>query len=187
MKISKLAFLYVLLISVFAITACDDDDPVIENEEEVITTLTFVLTPDGGGDVQTFNFVDLDGDGGTDPVITNATLSANTTYSGSLTLLNESETPAEDITAEIEEDDDEHQFFFSSSIADLSVMATDTDGNGDPVGLSSQLTTGAAGTGTLTITLIHEPDKGATGVADGDITNAGGETDIEVTFDVTVQ
>ena len=33
------------------------------------------------------------------------------TYSGTMTLLNESETPAEDITIEIQEEDDEHQFF----------------------------------------------------------------------------
>ena len=38
-----------------------------------------------------------------------------------------------------------------------------------------------------TITLRHEPAKTATGVSGGDITNAGGETDIEVVFDVTVE
>ena len=37
------------------------------------------------------------------------------------------------------------------------------------------------------MTLRHEPAKDASGVAAGDITNAGGETDIEVTFDVTVE
>jgi len=53
--------------------------------------------------------------------------------------------------------------------------------------LANTLTTDAAGSGTITVILRHEPDKGASGVNDGDITNAGGETDIEVTFDVTVQ
>jgi len=74
------------------------------------------------------------------------------------------------------------------------------DADGNPVGLSSTLTTGAAGSGTLTVTLRHEPMKSATGVtlrhepmksatgvADGDITNAGGETDIEIVFPVDVQ
>ena len=34
----------------------------------------------------------------------------------------------------------------------------------------------------MTVILRHEPDKAGAGVSDGDITNAGGETDIEVTF-----
>jgi len=37
------------------------------------------------------------------------------------------------------------------------------------------------------VTLRHQPDKGAIGVSDGDITNAGGETDIEVLFDVIIE
>jgi len=39
----------------------------------------------------------------------------------------------------------------------------------------------------VTITLRHEPAKDATGVSDGDITNAGGETDISVNFPVEIQ
>ena len=35
--------------------------------------------------------------------------------------------------------------------------------------------------------LRHEPDKSAAGVSSGDITNAGGETDIEVSFNVIIE
>ena len=42
------------------------------------------------------------------------------------------------------------------------------------------------GNGTITVILRHEPDKDASGVSNGDITNAGGETDIEVVFNVEV-
>ena len=49
------------------------------------------------------------------------------------------------------------------------------------------LTTGDAASGNITIILRHEPVKDAEGVSDGDITNAGGETDISVTFPVVVQ
>ena len=38
------------------------------------------------------------------------------------------------------------------------------------------------GHGQFTVTLRHEPDKSAQGVSAGDITNAGGETDIEVSL-----
>ncbi|MGB0425105.1 MAG: type 1 periplasmic binding fold superfamily protein, partial [Flavobacteriales bacterium] len=85
------------------------------------------------------------------------------------------------------EEDEEHQFFFSSDLTGATTSYSDMDSNGNPVGLSSVLQTNDAETGTLTITLRHEPNKEGTGVSDGDITNAGGETDIEVTFNVDIQ
>lgn len=178
-----------IFISLIIIVSCSDDpeDPIVENEEEVITTLTYTLTPSEGGSAVVLTYQDLDGDGAGEPTITNGTLSAATVYSGVLTLLNETEDPAESITEEIDEEDDEHQFFFSSTITDLEVVYADTDGDGNPVGLATTLTTSAAGSGTLTITLRHEPEKSATGVASGDITSAGGETDISVTFTITVE
>ena len=167
--------------------SCEKDDPEPPVEEEVITTLTYTLSPDGGGADVVLSFVDLDGDGGNDPVITGGTLSANTTYSGSIVLLNETETPAEDVTEEIEEEDEEHQFFFETTVSGLSIAYNDTDEDGNPIGLSSSVTTGSASSGTITVTLRHEPDKNASGVSDGNIANAGGETDIEVVFSVEVQ
>ena len=47
--------------------------------------------------------------------------------------------------------------------------------------------TGAASVGTLKVTLRHEPNKSAAGVVGGDITNAGGETDIEVEFPIVIE
>jgi hypothetical protein len=175
------------LFSILFFTACEKEDPVIPNEEELITTLVYTLTPEGGGNPVVFSFQDLDGDGGDAPVIVNGTLAANTTYAGALSLLNETETPAESISEEVEEEADEHQFFFSVSGVDATVSYADADGNGNPIGLASTVVAGAVSSGTLIITLRHEPAKSASGVSDGDITNAGGETDIEVTFDVTVQ
>ena len=64
---------------------------------------------------------------------------------------------------------------------------SDQDNDGNPLGLLFELTTGDAGNESYTITLRHEPDKTAAGVSGGDITNAGGETDIEVVFDVVVE
>lgn len=161
--------------------------PEPEMEEEVITTLTYTLTSADGSDTAVFTFQDLDGDGGNAPEITGGTLLSNTTYNGQLTLLNESETPIESITEEIEEEDDEHQFFFSSSDASVTVSYDDVDENNAPVGLSSILTTTITGTTNLTITLRHEPSKDAENVSAGDITNAGGSTDIEATFPITIQ
>ena len=106
-------------------------------------------------------FKDLDGDGGNAPIINGGELADSTTYIGSLTLLNEAETPAEDITAEIREEDKEHQFFFQTDIEGLSVDYTDQDPDGNPIGLSTTLKTVRANSGNLTIILRHEPSKSA--------------------------
>lgn len=182
-------FFVLLFGSLVFFSGCDDDDqPMPPNEEELITTLTYTLTPSTGGAPVVFTFQDLDGDGGNAPVITNGTLQAGVTYTGALSVLNESETPTEDITEEIEEEDAEHQFFFAvGSGLNLAISYTDADADGNPVGLATTAVAGAASSGNLTITLRHEPNKTAAGVRDGDMTNAGGETDIEVTFAVTIQ
>ena len=190
MKLNKLLIL--LIIGFVSFSSCKKDDPVtpvIPNEEEVITTLTYTLTPAGGGTPVVLTFQDLDGDGGDAPTITDdAILQANSTYNGSVGLLNETEDPAEDIGLEVLEESLEHQFFFQSSIQGLTIAYADVDELGmNPLGLQSTLTTGGVGSGSITITLKHEPSKDAPGVSDGDISEAGGETDIEVTFPIDVQ
>ena len=137
-----LPFYFLMLVVGLCFTACNSDDEATpeENEEEVITTLTYTLAS-SSGDVAIMSFVDLDGDGGNAPVVTGGTLTANTTYTGDIVLLNQAETPAEDVTAEIREEDADHQFFFSTTIAGLSVAYGDQDGDGNPVGLATTVTT----------------------------------------------
>lgn len=177
------------LAGALAFSACDDDDdPTPVNEEEVITTATLTLSPAVGGGIPVMmSFRDLDGDGGNAPIITGGTLAANISYNYTLVLLNEQATPAENITTEVEEEGDEHQFFFRPTGVNLSHSYGDVDENSRPIGITGTLTAGAASTGTLTVTLRHEPNKTAEGVLAGNITNAGGETDIEVIFPVTVR
>lgn len=159
----------------------DDDNPVAVDEEEVITTMTITLSE--GTNTVTLQTRDLDGDGPEAPVITTGNLAANTTYSGAIVLLNETETPADNITLEVVEEDDEHQFFFSASGAITSTAYADEDGDGNPLGLSFTLTTGDAGNGVLQVTLRHEPKK----PNDGTLADAGGETDIAQSFNLTVE
>ena len=186
MKNLKFIFIVNILFTVLFLNSCKDDDQIDMNDEEVITTLTYTLTTTSG-DVVTLSFLDLDGDGGDDPIITGGILQSNMSYIGVLDLKNEAETPAESITEEIEEEALEHQFFFTVTGANLTVGYADEDDNGNPLGLVTTLTTSDASSGTIQVVLRHEPDKSATGVQSGDITNAGGETDIEVTFDITLQ
>lgn len=179
--------LSILALSMLLLTGCKKDDPVIPNEEEVITTLNYTLTPSDGGTPVVFTFQDLDGDGGNPPIITGGTLAMNTTYIGFLELLNELETPPGNITEEVEEEADEHQFFFQTSLSGVNFSYDDMDANGNPIGLLTTVTTEGPGNGTITVILRHEPDKFALGVSNGDISNAGGETDIEVVFNVEVK
>lgn len=185
MKTNK-SLLASLALGALIFSSCEKDHAHVHNEHEVMTTLTYTLTAEGA-DTVALKFIDLDGEGGNDPTITGGTLKANTTYAGSIVILNETETPAEDVTIEILEEDEDHQFFFTTTVEGLTVSYSDEDENGNPIGQSNTVTTVGEGLGTIMITLLHEPNKSGTGVAGGDITNAGGETDIEVTFDVDVK
>ena len=178
-------FKYALLASTLIFASCSDDDdntPEPVNEEEVITTLTVTL--ESGSDTVVMQYQDLDGDGPDAATVTvSGSLSNNTTYAGSIVLLNETESPAENITEEVEEEDDEHQFFYTVGAGlDVDTEYSNFDGDGNPLGTMFVLNTGIPSSGGLTFTLRHEPNKPNTGLE-----NAGGETDIEVTFDVTVE
>ena len=180
-------FLSIIFLSSIILTSCSkSEDPEPVNEEEIITTITVTLV--NGSNTIELKSKDLDGDGPNAPVITvSGNLAANTTYNGTITLLNETETPAEDITKEVKEEGDEHQFFYSATNSIATFAYSDTDSNSNPIGLSFTLTTTTAGTGVVGVILRHEPNKTASGVSTGDITNAGGATDVDVSFNVTVQ
>ncbi len=177
--------LLLLAVLFIGLQACssDDDNPEPVNEEETITTMNVTLVPITGATV-TLQSQDLDGDGPGAPVVTvSGPLQVDMQYTGSIEILNETESPAEDITVEIQEEDEEHQFFFSFSGSIDEILYLDQDGGGNPVGLSFQLDAGAAGSANLTITLRHEPKK----PNDGTLTDAGGETDIAQSFTLQVQ
>ena len=185
----NIKFLTLALISILSFNACSSDDdtlPTPVNEEEIITTVNVTLTPQGTeGTVITLQKQDLDGNGPNDPeyFISGGSLSESTTYTGSIELLNETENPAEDITEEVEEESDEHQFFFTASSGlNITTEYTNFDEDGNPLGTEFELYTGAESSGTLTFTLRHEPTKPNSGLSD-----AGGETDVEATFSVTIE
>lgn len=179
------------IIALLSFNSCSNDDnnsqPV--NEEELITTITLTLTPADGGTPVILTSRDLDGDGPDAPVITSSgSLVASSVYNGTVSLLNELTDPIDNISLEVQEEGDEHQFFYSvnGGLTGLFTYA-DADINGDPVGLSFTFTPSAnAQSGNLSIILRHEPNKGGELVASGDITNAGGETDVQVIFPVSV-
>ncbi|MBC7487573.1 MAG: hypothetical protein H7282_12550 [Cytophagaceae bacterium] len=158
--------------------------PQDQNETELITTVSLIIK-ENGTPVNTFTFNDPDGAGGVNPIVDQITLEANKTYTCTLRLLDETKNPTDTTSLEIEEEKDVHQFFFHPSAGtNMSFAYVDYDDHHVPVGLQSTITTGAAGTGTLRVVLKHQPGLKPTS-GNGD--EALGETDMEVSFDVTIQ
>jgi hypothetical protein len=174
--------LLLIVLCVIGIFSCGGNDPDPVNEEEVITTVNVVLTPGGGGIPVTLRFYDADGDGSVAPVKTiSGNLSANKTYSGVITLKNESQPTPVDITEEVAEESQHHLFCFTVTGSNLTVIANDTDSKGLPIGLTSVWQTTTAGNTSVKIVLRHQFET-KTGICPGD-----GETDVEVDFNLTVE
>lgn len=175
------------------------------NDNEVITTVELTFQPQGGGAAQVFTWADPENDGS--PVIDDITLLDAEDYTLSVAFLNELESPAEDITAEVDAESDEHQVFFTGDAvkgpatgdnagAVIEQAYDDTDAGGLPVGLVNVITTLATGAGELIVTLRHMPPEGeeavkvegaAEEVAAGGFTAIGGDNDAQVTFPLTVE
>lgn len=172
-----------LALPLLATTGCkkDKDEPTPDDENELITTVRYTLTPVGGGTALTAEWKDLDGAGGNAPTIGSLTLAPNTTYTGAVTFLDESKSPADDITAEVNTESYEHLVVYTPTPANLvSVTRTDRDRNNLEVGLTTRLITATAASGSLKITLRHQP-----GAKNGQ--PEPGSTDAEVTFPLTVR
>lgn len=190
----KQIFLLPLLILSLVFTGCSDDDdhddhshPV--NEEEVITTVEVTLSD--GTNSYVLIWEDLDGDGPDLPIITGATIPSNS-YDAEIQLYNKTLDPTDDeyvVTTEILEEDVDHQFFFNASngLNVFNFVYADADVDGNPIGQQFIIEDVSGSGGDLNIVLLHEPNKNADGVSDGDITNAGGDTDIDITFPIIVQ
>jgi hypothetical protein len=190
---NPLKFCAVALVATLTFSSCSNDDspapPV--NEEELITTVTAIYTPLGGGTAITLEYKDLDGEGANAPVISvSSAFAKNKTYNGTVTFKNELANPMEDITPEIAEEGLDHQLFYQTTgtvnAFTYGTATSNFDKNGNPVGLQSVFTTTELASGSLTITLRHEPNKSGVNVANGDITNANGSTDAQVTFPISV-
>lgn len=166
---------------------CQKEPKTPINEEEVINTMILSLQKNGTSTIQNFVFNDPDGDGALNPTVDSIIIEKAALYGATITLLNTTVSPADTISKEVFEEGVDHQFFYQS-MPDT-VLATfiygDADDNGNPIGLKFGFGTwNTGGAGKLKITLRHQPNKTATGVSNGNITNANGETDIEVEFPV---
>lgn len=183
------------------LAGCEDDDPKREDTPELITKATLTFTPSGGGAAVVVSATDPDGEGVQDIAVDGPiNLAANTTYTLSLTLINELADPTDEeynITEEVEEEGDEHMFFFGwtnnafanpagngniDARADA-VNYLDEDEGGLPLGLSTSWTTGAAvSNAKFRVILKHQPDL-KTATSGSQV----GESDLDIEFTLNVQ
>jgi hypothetical protein len=162
-----------------------DDHDHNHSDQELITTVRLTYTNTNNvSEKVVATYKDLDGAGGAAPVIDNLRLKPNTSYSVMTEVLNDSKNPSENITAEILAKGTEHQFFYTiSPAALLAITYTDKDSKNLPIGLATAQRTGAAGTGTLRVTLKHQTNNSKTATS----TINTGATDIDVTFPLRVE
>ena len=199
MNISKYLRFSLIAVMALSFTSCEKDDDNDDsssgstNETELITDLVLTFVNSEDFSIRTFTFSDPDGPGGDAPTINDITLDDSTSYTLNIQVLDASNpNEVEDITTEIREEDEVHQFFYITESVDNSVAisydAFDVDGNGNPVGLATIWNTNepTSDNGTVRVVLRHQLNKDATGITIDDFAGSGGETDIDVTFNLTI-
>lgn len=180
MKFYKnLAVVLPLSITLFACSS-DDDNPAPINEEEEINQVILSFTNQTTAETSVFTWDEGD-------VSVPVSLDSGSTYDVSVQFLDASN-PAdiEDITLEVIAEADEHQVFYEivgNLVNITSANDDETDSNGNDLGIRTIWQTFTAGESTVQVFLVHEPVT-KTGDTRNDL---GGETDAQVTFDITLQ
>ena len=187
--------LLIASVSILALSACKknkSDDPSPTNpievgagDEENITRVVLILT--NGTEKDTVTFKDPKGNG-TNVTIDSLILKASTTYSVVVKVYDDTKTPADTISGEIEEEANFHRFHYTftsqsgSPSFTTTILDQDTKNPPQPLGLSFNLVSGAGfGKGTFRVSLRHFAE-GAEKSADP----AGGDSDISIEFPVRV-
>ncbi|AQG82380.1 hypothetical protein [Spirosoma montaniterrae] len=189
MNLVRKSLLLILSMAVL-ISACnrDEEDPAPTDDNEAITTATLTLTSQTTP-VQTVTATVENLHTTADFSRATLNLRANTTYTGSITLLDKTKSPTLDVSKEVAEEANEHLLVYTftpatGSPASMTVTATDRDTNPAPgpypIGLATQVRTGVAGSGRLKVVLRHQPNT-----KNG--TPTPGSSDLDTDFNVVIQ
>jgi hypothetical protein len=198
MKNLKKVSLYLLALVAFGFASCESEDPEKENDGEVITdvTLNFQELNSSNapvGSVLSFKASDPQGiEVGKTPTIESIRLTKGKKYQMTIKVTNSIK--GEDITKEILEEAAEHQFFFLGQVFESSIFSIEyADAGGIALGLKTIVTVSPS-TGTnnskMRVVLRHDLNKSFAGANSPTFANyeqAGGETDLDITFDVILE
>ncbi len=188
-KNNKLSFFTLLLAGIFMLgtTACskhdDHDDHDHDHENELITTVKLYVIETGTSDTVSYAWKQVGGPG-TAIVVDSIGLKQGKVYEVLTEVLDESKTPAKNITTEIRNAANFHRFVYTSTLSSLllQVLDFDTQTPAMELGLRFRITTpDVMGSGNLKCVLKHytSSDPKTNGI------NAG-STDIEVQFPLVV-
>lgn len=189
--------LYLFGVLAIGFASCESDDPEPENDGEVITDVILIfqeMDPSNNPVGTPISFRASDPEGievGTAPTIETIELTRGKRYLLNIEVTNEIE--GEDITEEILEEADEHQFFFLGSGFTSNILSiTYADADSQLIGLQSMLTVSSSpGTNNtqMRVVLRHDLDKNFPGASNPNFENfvqAGGESDLDITFPVVI-
>lgn len=183
-KFTIISLIFIAFTLSMGIPSCKEENPEKPtNDEELITTLRMIFYhATDSTRAGEFLFTDTDGAGGLEPQRWDTIrLSPNQSYLAVIELLNESNPSSiVYVSAEVREEADEHLFCFQTGLDGLSVQYADTDGT-HPIGLNTLWNTGKSGTGSVVVSLKHQPDGLKNGACEP------GDTDIEVAFPIVVE
>jgi hypothetical protein len=188
MKKRNLVFMTTIATLLIFWTACNKKEQAVAPPvpgNEFLTTVELVATNAADPtDTQTAKWVKLNPDDTSAPDISHAKLNLkkNANYNVQVKFLDETKTPAEDITSEIQDRENYHLVCFTIAAGlNLTVTRTDHDTNNPPleVGLQDLFAAGAASSGNLEVVLHHQPN-----VKNGDC--APGSIDADVNYTVNI-
>jgi hypothetical protein len=195
MKNLKNVSLYLLAVLVFGFASCKSEDPTKENDGEVITDVTLKFQElDAAnalvGSVLSFKASDPQGiEVGKTPTIQSISLAKGKKYQMTIEVANAIK--GEDITQEILTEAAAHQFFFLGQVFESNIFSIQyADAGGVALGLKNTVTVSISpGTNNsnMRVVLRHDLNKNFPGVTSPTFANfaqAGGETDLDITFPV---
>ena len=195
MKNLRKVTLYLTALLTLAFVSCKSDEPTQENDGEVITDVTLKFQELNSsnalvGSVLSFKASDPQGiEVGKTPTIQSINLAKGKKYQMTIEVTNAIK--GEDITQEILTEAAAHQFFFLGQVFDSSFLSIQyADAGGIALGLKTTVTVSPS-TGTnnssMRVVLRHDLNKSFTGANNPNFANfvqAGGETDLDITFPV---
>lgn len=186
-KILKVAALSVALTAL--LNACNKDEKNVDApppDNEVITTVQLkAVNVADSTDTMTAKWVKMDPADTSAPDVSHAVLNLkkNTVYNVEVSFLDESQSPADDITAEVRDRGNYHLVCLTPATGlNLMIAATDQDTHTPalPIGLSNTFTTGAVSSGSLQVQLHHQPT-----LKTGDCSLGSIDADVSFTVNVT--
>ncbi|MFM7628529.1 MAG: hypothetical protein ACKO44_03355 [Algoriphagus sp.] len=187
--------LYLLILLTLGFASCESNDPSKENDGEVITDVTLKFQELNAsnapvGSVLSFKASDPQGiEVGKTPTVQSISLTKGKKYQMTIEVTNSIKN--EDITQEILAEAAAHQFFFLGPVFDSNIFSIKyADAGGIALGLKNTVTVSSSpGTNnsSMRVVLRHDLNKNFAGARNPNFSNfvqAGGETDLDITFPV---